>query len=167
MTGNDLHKGYWRGRTHLTNCRALVILHWNWRRERTEILAQILVWSQELGSTYHNAQSGSSSSFGLKQRSPTLWVGSPHQECYPPYSLPPLTCSWDPTPSADLSVGNPGSFSALWNYSINDNNNNGEHDYSWPSLDEFYMPDTMQTLNPNCPLWFPSPKELFGLSIAA
>lgn len=33
-----LHKTYWRGRTYLTNCMALVTLHWNWRRERTGIL---------------------------------------------------------------------------------------------------------------------------------
>ena len=42
----------------------------------------------------------------------------------------PFTCSWDPSASADLSVGNPGSFPAFWTYSSDDSNNNGEDDYS-------------------------------------
>lgn len=63
-------------------------------------------------------------------------VGSSHPEYYPlPYralilngnsEALPFTCSWDPTPSAELSVGNPGSFPAFWNYSSDDDN--GEDD---------------------------------------
>jgi hypothetical protein len=42
----------------------------------------------------------------------------------------PSTSSQDPTPSADLSIGNSGSFIAFWNYCCNDNNDDVEDDYS-------------------------------------
>lgn len=42
----------------------------------------------------------------------------------------PFTCSWDPTPSTDPSVENPGASPDFWNYNSNNNNNNSEDDYN-------------------------------------
>lgn len=49
----------------------------------------------------------------------SLRVLSPYSNTGSDSRALPFTCSWDPMPSADLSVGNPGSLPAFLNYSNN------------------------------------------------